>query len=236
MILLILLALTGSPAPAELADMAAEQYLTEHFAEASELWEELLLRMPHRGRMIYNLAASRFMQDSPSISDSLLSIISSDVCEDTLTCAVDLTDLALAIKTVDYAAVESSVNTLRSSISDGISLECERIGLEAGLNWLEHHEPPDDQNEDQQDQNEDQQDQNEDQQDQSEDQQDQNEDQQDQNEDQQDQSEDQQQPPPQIDEMTEEQAQAILDLVEENTQSDDSTAAGKAGYPSGPIW
>jgi hypothetical protein len=38
-----------------------------------------------------------------------------------------------------------------------------------------------------------------------------------------------------MEEMTPEQAQAILDLVEEN-QPQDSVGTGKAGYPAGPVW
>ncbi len=245
MILLILIVLhsVGTPTPAELADTAAEFFRGERYAEASEIWDDLLSRMPHRSRIAYNLAASFFLMDSPAAADSILTIVSGDVDADTLACAVALTDLALAIQMDDYSGVENTVRTLIENISDGVSLDCERIGLEAGLNWLANHEPPDDQNEDQQDQNEDQQDQNEDQQDQNEDQQDQNDDQQDQNDDQQDQNEDQQdqneeqpQPPPQIDEMTPEQAQAILDLIEENQQPEDSKGTAKMGLPSGPIW
>ena len=166
----------------------------------------------------------------------LIFIFYGDVDEDTLASALALTSLSLAIQMEDYGGVESAAGTLIENISDGVSPDCERTGLEAGLNWLANHDPPDDQSQDQQDQNDDQQDQNEDQQDQNEDQQDQNDDQQDQNEDQQDQSEEQPQPPPQIDEMTPEQAQAILDLIEENQQAQDSTGKSKAALPSGPVW
>ncbi|MCK4806388.1 MAG: hypothetical protein KAT09_02015 [Candidatus Aegiribacteria sp.] len=244
MILLLLLTLQfgSSPTPAELADMAAELFLNGQYAQASEIWNELRSRMPHRSRIAYNLAASRFMMDSLAAADSSLSLVSGDVEDDTLACAEALTDLALAIQMNDYSGVENTVSVLMENISDGVSPECERIGLEAGLNWLHNHEPPEDQqdqdqqDQDQQDQNEDQQDQNEDQQDQNEDQQDQNEDQQGQNEDQQDQNEEQPRPPPQIDEMTPEQAQAILDLIEENLQPEDSTGTAKTGRPSGPVW
>ncbi|MCK5115162.1 MAG: hypothetical protein KAR44_01090 [Candidatus Aegiribacteria sp.] len=244
--MILFLILLQYPTPAELADMAAESFLNGQYTEASEIWNELLTRMPHRSRIAYNLAASMFLMDSPAAADSTLTLVSGDVDADTLACAVALTDLALSIQMEDYSGVENTVDILIENISDGLSPECERKGLEAGLNWLSNHDPPDDQNEDQQDQNEDQQDQNEDQQDQNEDQQDQNEDQQDQNEDQQDQNEDQQdqqdqneeqpQPPPEIDEMTPEQAQAILDLIEENQQPQDSTGKVKTGLPSGPVW
>jgi len=263
-VILLLFALilsTGNPSPAELADMAAEMYLEGRYEEAAEIWEQLFERMPHRSRLAYNLAASRFVMDSFIAADSVLSTVSGeDTGEDTLSTANALTSLALAIQTDDYGGVENAVDRLRGNLSDGISPECERSGLESGLNWLDNHEPPDDQqdqnedqqdqnedqqdqnedqqdqNEDQQDQNEDQQDQNEDQQDQNEDQQDQNEDQQDQNEDQQDQTEEQEPPPPAVDELTPEQAEAILDLVEESPTDEDPTGKGKAGYPAGPVW
>ena len=232
-LLLLTLQFQSNPTPTELANMASEMYLDGHFTEASEIWQELLSRMPHRGRIAYNLAASQFMMDSLSIADSSLSMISGGIGEDTLDCANALTDLAAAIQMNDYGGVENAVNILRVDISNGISPECERTGLEAGFNWLLNHEPP----EDQEDQNENQQDQSEDQQNPNEDQQNRSEDQQNPNENQQDQGEEQPQPPPRIDEMTPEQAQAILDLVEENQLSEDSTGAAKAGYSAGgPIW
>lgn len=253
LILLLTLQFQQIPAPAELAAMASELYSDGRYTEALEIWQELLSRMPHRGRIAYNLAASQFMMDSFSAADSTLSFVSGDVGEDTLSTALILTNLAMSIQNEDYGGVERAVNGLRSNISDGVSAECERSGLEAGLNWLDNHEPPEDQqdqsddqqddsedqqddSEDQQDQSDDQQDQSDDQQDDSEDQQDDSEDQQDQSDDQQDQSEEQPQPPPRIDEMTPEQAQAILDLVEENQMPEDSTGKTKTGIPSGPVW
>ena len=227
-LLLMILQLQSNLAPAELAKIAAQYFLDEQYSSAIGAWSELFSRMPERGRILYNLASSQFMADSLSTADSILSTDITDVGEDTLVLARDLTSLALAIQENNYAEVESSVNALQNAVADGLSLQCEKTGLEAGLNWLDNHEPP----EDQQDQNEDQQDQNEDQQDQDEDQQDQNEDQQDQDEEQQD----EQQPPPQISEMTPEQAQAILDLVEDISQAFDSAGKQKTGYPTGPIW
>ncbi len=228
-LILMILQLQSNPSPAELAETAEQYFLDEQYSSAIGAWSELFSRMPERGRILYNLASSQFMADSLSSADSILSTDITDIGVDTLMLARDLTSLALAIQDNDYAGVESSVHSLRISVSDGFSPLCGKTGLEAGLNWLDNHDPP----EDQQDQNEDQQDQNEDQQDQNEDQRDQNEDQQDQNEDQQN----EQQPPPQIDEMTPEQAQAILDLVEYSSQAEDSTGTKKTGgYPAGPIW
>ncbi len=226
-LLLMVLQLQSGFAPSFLAEIAANYFLDEQYSNAIGAWTELFSRMPERGRILYNLASSQFMIDSLSSADSLLSYDITDVREDTLMLARDLNSIALAIQEDDYAVVESSVNSLRIAVADGFSLHCEKTGLEAGLNWLDNHEPP----EDQQDQNEDQQDQNEDQQDQDEDQQDQDEDQQDQDEEQQN----EQQPPPHISEMTPEQAQAILDLVEDSSQAEDSIGTKKMGYPAGPI-
>ena len=230
LLLLLILQLPGTQTPAELARTASQLYLNGQYAEASEIWQELLSRMPQRGRIAYNLAASQFMLDSLAAADSSLSMAAGDIGDDSLSTADALTSLALGIQMEDYSAVQNAVNNLRSNISDGSSPESERSGLEAGLNWLDNHEPPDDQ------QNQDQQ--NQDQQDQ--DQQDQNQQNQDQqNQDQQDQeqqNQEQPQAPPKIGEMTPEQAQAILDLVEENQEPEDSTGTSKAGYSGGPVW
>ncbi len=219
-ILLMILQLQNVLAPADLAEIAAQHFLDNQYSSAIGAWSELFSRMPERGRILYNLASSHFMADSISVADSILLADITDVGEDTLMLARDITSLALAIQENDYAGVESSVYSLRIAVSDGLSPQCGKTGLEAGLNWLDNHDPP----EDQQDQNEDQQDQNEDQQDQNEDQQDQNEDQQN------------EQQPPQISEMTPEQAQAILDLVEDSNQAEDSTGTKKMGHPAGPVW
>ncbi len=227
-LLLLILQFQSNFAPAELAEIAANYFLDEQYSNAIVAWSELFSRMPERGRILYNLASSQFMMDSLSAADSILAASITNVGEDTLMSARYLTSLALAIQKNDYSGVESAVNALRIAVADGFSLHCEKTGLEAGLNWLDNHEPP----EEQQDQNEDQQDQDEEQRDQDEEQQDQDEDQQDQDEEQQD----EQQSPPQITEMTPEQAQAILDLVEDSSQAEDSVGTKKMGYPAGPIW
>ncbi|MCK4504234.1 MAG: hypothetical protein KAW14_01345 [Candidatus Aegiribacteria sp.] len=199
-LLLMILQLQSNLAPAELAEIAEQYFLDEQYSSAIGAWSELFSRMPEKGRILYNLASSQFMADSLSAADSVLSTDITDVGEDTLMLARKITSLALAIQENNYAGVESSVDALRIAVSDGLSLQCEKTGLEAGLNWLDNHEPP----EDQQDQNEDQQ--------------------------------NEQQAPPQISEMTPEQAQAILDLVEDTSQAEDSTGTKKIVYPAGPIW
>ncbi|MCK4672057.1 MAG: hypothetical protein KAT47_05880, partial [Candidatus Aegiribacteria sp.] len=161
-LLLMILQLQSNLAPSEIAEIAAQYFLDEQYSSSTGAWLDLFSRMPERGRILYNLASSQFMAGSLSAADSILSADITDVGEDTLLLARDLTSLALAIQGDDYSGVESSVNSLRIAVSDGLSLQCEKIGLEAGLNWLDNHEPP----EDQQDQDEDQQDQDEDQQDQ----------------------------------------------------------------------
>ena len=226
LLLLLILQLPGTQTPAELARTASQLYLNGQYSEASEIWQELISRMPQRGRIAYNLAASQFMMDSLAAADSSLSMAAGDIGEDSLAAANALTSLALGIQMEDYNAVQNAVNALKSNISDGSSLHSERSGLEAGLNWLENHEPPEDQqNQDQQNQDQ----QNQDQQDQDQQNQDQ------QNQDQQNQDQ-QPQVPPKIEEMTPEQAQAILDLVEDNQEPEDSTGTKKAGYSGGPVW
>lgn len=238
---LLLVLMVGVQAPAsELGDTAMELFSQDDYTGALTVLQELFSRMPHNGRIAYNLAAAGFMVESFPEADSLLRTVSGDVPEDTLSTAMALTALAMAIQADDYGAVETAVETLGRNISAGDSPRCERTGLEAGINWLENHDPPEEQ-EDQQDQEdqeeqEDQEDQSNDQEEQEDqqDQEDQSDDQEEQ-EDQQDQEDDTPQPPPSMEEMTPDQARAILDMVEED-QPQDSTGAGKAGQPTGPVW
>lgn len=245
-LLLLALIMQVQPPASELGDTAVDLFSQDDYAGAFTVFRELFSRMPHNGRIAYNLAASGFMLESFPEADSLLRNAIGDVPEDTLSTAMDLTALAMAIQADDYGAVETAVENLSRSISAGDSPRCERTGLEAGMNWLENHEPPEDQQdqedqEDQDDQSDDQEEQ-QDQDDQSDDTDDRSDDQEDQ-QDQDDQSDDREdgeeedspQPPPSMDEMTPEQAQAILDMVQED-QPQDSTGTGKAGQPAGPVW
>lgn len=253
-LILLSIQLQARQSPLELATMASELYGEGNYSESAEVWSELLQRMPHRSRIAYNTAAALFSLQQFQAADSVLSGADSEaVGEDTLSAAQALTGLALAISTDDYGGVQQAVSDLTADVASGRSFRNQRIGLEAGLNWLEHHEPPEDQQQNQ-DQEEDQeqdsdQDQQQNEQEQEDQEQDTDQDQQQNDQDQEDQEQDgdqdqqqndeqqeQPQPPPEIEEMTPEQAQAILDLVEENAQPEDSTAAGKAGIPSGPVW
>jgi len=266
LLMIIILQIEAPASPSEQASHASESFLSGDYGNAAALYLDLLSRMPHMERLAYNGAAALFQLDSLALADSLLRGISPESVEpDTLNPALATAGLARAIAMEDYGAVQSSVNTLRDLISSGISRNFMKTALEAGINWLNHHEPPEDQqnqdNQDNQDQDdsqdqdesqdrEDSQDQNDQDQSDSEDQEDQDQDQDDQDqsdsEDQEDQDQDDReqddspdqapQPPPSIDEMTPEQAQAILDLVEEDQAAEDSLSAGKAGFNQGPVW
>ncbi|MBD3277390.1 MAG: hypothetical protein GF388_03735 [Candidatus Aegiribacteria sp.] len=239
LLVILSLQLQVTQSPSEMAAMASELYSEGRYSESAEIWSQLLQRMPHRGRIAYNAAAALFNLEEFQLADSILSGAGQDtVGEDTLTAAESLTGLALAISTEDYGGVQQAVSDLSESVASGGSFRSQRIGLEAGLNWLDHHEPPEDQqdNQDQEDQQQDDQQDQQDDQDQEDQQQDDQQEQQDDQDSQAQEDQDQPQPPPEIGEMTPQQAQAILDLVEENAQPEDSTAAGKAGIPSGPVW
>ena len=211
---------------------------------AAGAFAEIMERMPHQGRARYDAAAAIFELGGHAVSDSLVSMGELGVGADSASSAAAAVLLATSIDAEDYAGVEEAYGRLCEIVTGELPPhECDLVNLEVAINWLRNHDPPQDQSEDQQDQAEDQQDQSEDQQDQSEDQQDQSEDQQDQSEDQsedqQDQSEDQQEeqspPPPSQGEMTEEDAQRILELVEE-AEPPDSDEGAKGYTTSGPVW
>jgi hypothetical protein len=145
----------------------------------------------------------------------------------------------------DYEGVQSSLEELRRILIGDESNECDRTNFEVALNWLANHEPPEDQgdgdSDEQSDQPEDSEDSQEDQDQQSDDGGDSDEPE-DQPEDQEDQSDEQDEqeaqappPPPSRGEMSEEDAERILALVEE-AEPPDSTGGGKAYAPGGPVW
>jgi hypothetical protein len=225
---------------AQIRDTAME-YLQEGELElAMSAFSEIMARMPHLGRVRYNLAGVLFELEMYPDADTLISTGDLGTGADSVVSASAASLLGTSIAAGDYTGVEAAYNQLREIITEGSSHDCDRTNFEVAINWLRNNEPPEDQSQDQQDQSEDQQDQSEDQQDQSEDQQDQSEDQQDQSEDQQDQSEDQQEeqsspPPPTQGDMTEEDAERILDLVEE-AEPADRTEGSKGFTISGPVW
>ncbi len=228
----LLLALLLSP-PAPPAEVAAEaeQLLSEGaYGEAAELLSGLADRMPHDGRVSYNLAAALFGAGSFAAADSVLAGDPEGVPEDTMSVASTLASLAASMQGEDYAGVEAAAETLTGAVSGGEGSPRERTALEAALNWLEAHEPPESEDrEDEQDrQEEDEQDR------QEEDEQDRQEEPPDGEGDGEEESE--VGPPPELGEMTPEQARAVLDLVEEAEAEEDSNEAGAAGYGGGPFW
>jgi hypothetical protein len=243
--LLLLLSVTAQQDPyvytlAHVYDTAMEYLEAGQLELAYAAFSEIVARMPHLGRARYDAAGVASEMESWAGADSLLAPGELGVEPDSTASAEAAVLLGSSISAGDYGGVERALGMLRERILDGAPFDCDLTNYEVALNWLRNNEPPEDQSqdqsEDQQDQSEDQQDQSEDQQDQSEDQQDQSEDQQDQSEDQQDQSEDQQEapPPPSQGEMTEEDAQRILDLVDEAEPTDEE---GAKGYTTtGPVW
>jgi len=236
-----------------------ESLLEGDHERALEAFTEIMNRMPHDGRARYDAAGVLFELGSYAEADTLVSAGNLAVESDSAASASYATLLGSSIAMDDYEGVQSSFDGLRELLSGGESRECDRTNYEVALNWLRNHEPPEEQgdgesdgdSDDQSDQSEDSEDSQDDQSDdgedshgsddQSEDQEDQSEDQEDQSEDQEDQSEDQEDqeasppPPPSRGEMSEEDAERILELVEE-AEPPESSEGGKAYVPGGPVW
>lgn len=240
-LLLLLAALAQDPAaPADAAAWAAELYEQGSLLESAGAWADLLERLPASGPIAYNLAAALFGSDSLEAAAAILDGDLTSVDPDTLEAARRVTETAAAMATEDFGGVESAVEALRQALSDGLSMDCERQALEAGINWLALHEPPppeDQQNPEDSGEQEDQEEQ-EGGEDSSGDQEEQPGDEGEEPGDPGDQeSGDEEEPgtPPPVGEMTPEQAQAILDLVEDVQPGD--SAGVKAGAPlGGPVW
>jgi len=248
MVVLHLMLLTLVPAQAQVRyplayvyQIGMESLLEGDHERALEAFTEIMNRMPHDGRARYDAAGVLFELGSYAEADTLVSAGN------------------LAVESDSAASASYATDGLRELLSGGESRECDRTNYEVALNWLRNHEPPEEQgdgesdgdSDDQSDQSEDSEDSQDDQSDdgedsdgsddQSEDQEDQSEDQEDQSEDQEDQSEDQEDqeasppPPPSRGEMSEEDAERILELVEE-AEPPESSEGGKAYVPGGPVW
>ncbi|MBN2609196.1 MAG: tetratricopeptide repeat protein, partial [Candidatus Fermentibacteraceae bacterium] len=148
-LLCISLLLQTAPSPAELGNTATDLFLQGEFGQAAGIFQELFSRMPHNGRIAYNLAAAGFLLGSYADADSLLGMIGEGIGTDTLNSATAISDLALAIQYEDYGGVEAAVEALRGNVSSGDSPGCDITALEAGINWLDNHEPPEDQDQQQ---------------------------------------------------------------------------------------
>ena len=202
---------------------ASEMASQGSYEECSELFSQIIGRMPDNQRAIYNSAVSSLTLGNYQTADSLLSGIPREEFQgDTLLSARSSARLGNSMNNGDYAGVQSVVEMLLPEVRSGEASPAILQNYEVALKWLIQNEPPPP--EDQQDPNEDQQDPNEDQQDP-------NEDQQDPNEDQQDNS---QPEPPAESEMTPEVAQMILDMVEEAEA--DTTRNSIGGVIGAPTW
>jgi len=226
-----------------------ESLLEGDLERALDAFTEIMNRMPHDGRARYDAAGVLFELESYSEADTLVSSGELAVEADSAVSASYATLLGSSIAMDDYEGVQSSFDGLRELLSGGESRDCDRTNYEVALNWLRNHEPPEEQgdgesdgdSDDQSDQSEDSEDSQDDQDQQSDDgedsddQEDQSEDQEDQSEDQEDQEAESPPPPPSGGEMTQEDAERILDLVEE-AEPPDSTGGGKTYAPGGPVW
>ncbi len=219
--------LSGYPL-SQIYDNAVEYIQEGELELAANAFAEIMTRMPHLGRARYDAAGVLFEMEMYADADTLLSAGDLGVEADSAASASAASLLGTSIAAGDYAGVETAYNQLREIITAGSSShDCDLTNYEVAINWLRNNEPPEDQSQDQQDQAEDQQDQSEDQQDQSEDQQDQSEDQQ---------EEEMPTPhPPMRGEMTREDAERILDQVEE-AEPPDSSEGAKGFTTSGPVW
>ena len=228
-----------------------ESLLEGDHERALEAFVEIMNRMPRDGRARYDAAAVLFELESYAEADTLVSAGDLAVEADSAASASCATLLGRSIELDDYEGVQSSFERLRETLSGGESRECDRTNYEVALNWLRNHEPPEEQgdgdsdgdSDDQSDQSEDSEDSQDDQDQQSDDggdpddSEDQSEDQEDQSDeqDEQDEQEASPPPPPSRGEMSEEDAERILELVEE-AEPPDSTGGGKAYLPGGPVW
>lgn len=219
-------------------ELASEIYLlleNGSFTEAFPLITELYERMPHNEEILYNYSATLMNAGEYALADSLLE--NADFMEiqpEYTASARTSASLAHGILNEDYSSVEEVSEELKDMIVSGEYLKCDLHNLEAALNWLDNHEPPPDDQQDNDEQNEDDNQEDGDGQDgkeNSDNEQDAGEEENDddsqadeeENEPQEDeeQSEPERQPPPSIDEMTEEQAQAILDMLSEPPAEED---------------
>ncbi len=224
--------LSSITAPAELASEIYILMEDRNYEEALPLITELYTRMPHNEEILYNYSAVLLAAGEFGLADSLLEERGfTDI--DTLDIASARTTVSLAngIMTDDYCSVESVSEELKDMVISGEHQACDIHNLEAALNWLNNHESPEDsqsQDDEDSEQNDssDDSDENENQSDESEDEQDDSDSQPDEEDTQQqedEQSEQDRQSPPSMDEMTPEQAQAILDMLSEPANEDEET-------------
>jgi len=231
-----------------------ESLLEGDHERALEAFVEIMNRMPHDGRARFDAAAVLFELEFYAEADTLVSAGDLAVEADSAASASYATLLGRSIELGDYEGVQSSFEGLREILSGGESRECDRTNYEVALNWLRNNEPPEEQgdgdsdsdSDDQSDQTEDSEDSEDSQDDQDQqsddggdpdDSEDQSEDQEDQSDeqDEQDEQEASPPPPPSRGEMSEEDAERILELVEE-AEPPDSSGGGKAYVPGGPVW
>ncbi len=251
-LLLPLLQSTGERPLLGLYTEALELWSSGEREAATSLFAEIAERMPHEPRALYNLAALSGEMGLWGRADTIMTGLSEwdGLGGDSLFNAGVSAALGKAMAGEDYAGVERQLNTLLPRVASATADSLMRHNYEVALRWLDSREPPPDQSQQNDDESEDESEsENEDQEEsqddeEQEDQQGENEDEsenENENENEEDQggddnSEDTHQPPPPADgEMTQDEAQRILDMVEEAEPRGDKDASG-VGVPGTPTW
>jgi hypothetical protein len=141
--------LAAAATPAGEAERALSMLIAGRPAQAVALLDSLSSRMPHNGRLRFDLAAALFADSAPAAADSVLGVIPAEHSgplfpgADTLASASAAAALSSGISSGDYAAVSSAADTLRRLLSQrGDAAGTDAANLESALSWLADHEPP----------------------------------------------------------------------------------------------
>ena len=209
MVFLLLVAAAGSGTPLlNLYQEAIELWFNGDYENAAELFSEVAERMPHQPRALYNMGALLIEMEEWGRADSTLSALpDSDIGVDSLFNASVSAGLGSAIALADHQGVRSALEIMLPAVATATGDSLTRHNYEVALRWLMENEPPPDEEQSQdQDQDQDQE---------------------------QEQDEPRQPPPPDRGDMTPEEAQRILDMVEEAEESaeKDPSGPGVLGVP-----
>lgn len=153
MILILLMLITGA-APLDLYNNAMNSFESGNYDDAAIYLSELADRMPHKPRLIYNFALAVFSNEEYHLADSLIASLDVDrINEDSLLSAQAATILARGIEEENYQAVAASADILKD-ICVNQPAENDIWNLETALDWLRDHEPPEPESENSQDEGE----------------------------------------------------------------------------------
>jgi len=247
-LILMLLAAGNSPLLEVYLD-ALNLWASGELEGASALFGEIAERMPHAPRAVYNLAALAGRNGLWGRADTLMTALQGweDMGGDSLFDARVSASLGRAIVEDDCRGVREQLETMLPVVVAGTADSITRHNYEVALRWLSQQEPPprdesrdrqDEENREDEQQDEDEEGREDEQRDgeDREDEQQQGEDGEDREDDRKDRGEETpQSAPPEAGEMTPEEAQRILDMVEEAEPMGDKNAYG-AVVPGAPDW